>query len=84
MKILAAKTQRREEICYNTIVMTSRDEDKYLDILRKIPTNKKLESAFELYEFARRRISSELRRQNPQASEMEISKLLKERFAAND
>jgi hypothetical protein len=57
------------------------DDDKYLEIIKKIPSNKRLESAFELYEFARRRISSELRRQNPYINETEISKMVRERFA---
>jgi hypothetical protein len=63
-------------------MMATKDEEKYLEIVRKIPSNKKLETAFELYEFARTRVASEILRQNPQIKKTELDKLLRERFAA--
>jgi hypothetical protein len=62
--------------------MSLKDEEKYFEILKKIPSNKKLESAFELYEFARARVASEIRRQNPHIKEPELNGLLKEKFSS--
>ena len=62
--------------------MLSQDEAKYLEILRKIPPEKKLKSAFELYEFARSRVTSEILRQNPQIDANELDRLVKEKFLA--
>ena len=59
-------------------------DDKYLEILRKIPAHKKLKAAFELYELARSRVAGEIRRQNPQMDETELNQLVIERFSSHD
>ncbi|MBU0671811.1 MAG: hypothetical protein KJ732_02150 [Candidatus Margulisbacteria bacterium] len=64
--------------------MTSKDKEKHLEILKNLPTNKRLESAFELYEFARNRVASEIRRQNPQMEQSELNKEIYKRFIRND
>jgi len=60
--------------------MLPAEKEKHLEILRKIPSHKKLQSAFELYDFARQRVSSEILRQNPNISKKELSRLVNERF----
>lgn len=62
--------------------MGIKDDEKQLEILKNLPTNKRLESAFELYEFARARVSSEIYRQNPQITVSELNRLVKERFSS--
>ena len=62
--------------------MLPAEKEKHLEILRKIPSHKKLQSAFELYDFARQRVSSEILRQNPQISQEELKKVVNERFAS--
>ena len=62
--------------------MSVKDDEKHLEILRKLPTNKRLESAFELYDFARIRVASELRRQNPEMAEPELNKEVNKRFVS--
>jgi len=55
-------------------------DDKYLQILRKIPSYKKLASAFGLYDFARERVFSQLRLENPQLSDKELKEFVNKRF----
>ena len=64
--------------------MTVKDDEKQLEILKNLPANKRLESAFELYEFARARVSSEIRRQNPQIDDSKLNQLVKDRFCPHD
>ena len=59
----------------------STDDLNYLEIVRKIPSEKKLASAFELYEFAYTRASSEILRQNPQIKKSELNRILREKFS---
>jgi hypothetical protein len=61
-------------------MLMNEDENKYLEILRKIPIEKKLKSAFELYEFARNRIIAEIQRRNPTIAETDLKKMIQERF----
>ena len=61
----------------------SKDQDKCLEILRKIPPYKRIQSSFELYDFAKERLTAELFLQNPQMSEQEVKKIVKERFVAS-
>jgi len=64
--------------------MAVKDDKKHLEILRNLPTNKRLESAFELYDFARLRVASEVRRQNPQMNASEINNEINKRFTRDD
>ena len=61
--------------------MPTENDGKYLEILRKIPPEKKLKSAFELYDFARQRITSEILRQNPKIDKYELKRLAREKFS---
>lgn len=55
-------------------------EFKQLESLRRLKSFDKLRIAFELYDFARSRITSEIRRINPGITEQELLKKVNERF----
>ena len=55
--------------------------DKQIEVLRKKSTAERLRSAFGLFDFARRRITAEIRRLNPRISASELIKLVNQRFA---
>lgn len=65
-------------------VMASRDDDKYLEIIRSLSTDKKLQSAFALYDFGRNRVAAEIRRQNPEIDEIELKQRVNKRFCSHD
>ena len=58
------------------------NQEKYLEIVRKLPPYKKLEASFALYDFARERVAAELRLIKPQISEAELKNELKKRFVS--
>lgn len=62
--------------------MSVKDEEKYLEILRKVPSEKKLKSAFDLYDFARQRFTSEILRQNPRIDKSELKRIVREKFSS--
>jgi len=55
-------------------------EEKQTSIFRMMSTGKKLELAFDLYDFARKRVSGEISRTNPGLKKSEIENLVKKRF----
>ena len=58
----------------------NRDEEKCLEIMQKIPTYKRIQASFDLYDFAKERITAELYRQNPHISASKLKDLVRERF----
>ncbi|MBU0502536.1 MAG: hypothetical protein ABIH69_06840 [bacterium] len=57
-----------------------RMEDRQIAILKTKTTAERLQLAFNLFEFARRRIAAEFMRLNPQLKAPEINKLVSQRF----
>ena len=57
-----------------------KQKDRQIEILRQKSPPERLKLAFELHEFARQRISSELSRTHPELKPHEISNLVKKRF----
>lgn len=58
-----------------------KNDDSQIEVLKSLPKTSRLQSAFELYEFARHRVQAEITRQNPSLSEEEINALTNERFS---
>lgn len=67
-------------MCYNSIQMEQMAE-KQIEILRKKSTAERLKLAFDLYDFARLRVETEIIRQNPNLPKNEIKKILRKRFS---
>jgi len=57
------------------------DQDYQIEILRKKSTAERLELAFSLFDFARRRIAAEINRLNPHLNPSEQNKLVNQRFS---
>lgn len=55
-------------------------EQKYISILKKMDGNKRVKIGAELYEMARRIVLSSIKNKNPDISEEQLSKVLKERM----
>ena len=56
-------------------------EEKQIEILREKSTAERLKLAFDLYDFARLRVETEIIRQNPNLPKNEIKKILHKRFS---
>lgn len=57
------------------------DSREGIDILRRLKPKDRLKAAFELYEFARRRIVADLRQRYPNLTEEELMREVKKRFS---
>lgn len=57
------------------------DQKYQIEILKKKSTAERLELAFGLFDFARRRIAAEINRLNPQLKPSEQNKLINQRFS---
>ncbi len=57
------------------------EQDKQVEILKRKSTAERLKSAFGLFDFARQRITAEIRRLNPQIKASELIELVNQRFA---
>lgn len=55
-------------------------KDRQIEILKNKSTAERLKMAFDLLDFARRRITAEIHRLNPQMTPTEINKLVNQRF----
>ena len=55
-------------------------EQKYISILKKMDANKRVKIGAELYEMARKIILSSIKNKNPDISEEQLNKALKERM----
>lgn len=51
-----------------------------IEILRQLKPSKRIKIGFELYDFARSRVASEIRRNNPGITDKELLSKLNERF----
>jgi hypothetical protein len=56
------------------------EKDRQVEILKKKSTAERLKIAFDLLDFARRRIGSEIHRLNPQMTPSEINQSINQRF----
>jgi len=56
-------------------------EDKQIETFKQLSSAKKLELAFDLYDFARNRVAGEISRQNPQLKMSELEEKIKKRFS---
>ncbi|MFC1511366.1 hypothetical protein ACFL5U_03165 [Candidatus Margulisiibacteriota bacterium] len=61
-------------------MLPAQAQQKEIEILSNVPAYKRLENAFELFDFARERVAAEIRRLNPQMPETELKNLVKKRF----
>jgi hypothetical protein len=59
-------------------------EDRQIAILKAKTTAERLQLAFNLFEFARRRITAELKFLHPQLKPLEINNLVSQRFIQRD
>ena len=55
-------------------------EQRYISILKKMDGNKRVKIGAELYEMARKIIISSIKNKNPDISEEQLNKILKERM----
>lgn len=60
--------------------MKNRIEDKYLDVMKKLSSGKKLERSFELFDFARSRALAEIKKLNPGFTSSQTNDLVNRRF----
>lgn len=56
------------------------DNIKQIEILRRLKPPDRIKIGFELYDFARSRVASEIRRNNPDITKEELLNRLNERF----
>ncbi len=56
------------------------EDIKQIEILCRLKPYQRIKIAFELYDFARARISAEIKRNNPTISKEELLRTLNERF----
>jgi len=56
-------------------------DEQQIEILQKMSSAERLTLSFNLYDFARQRVESEIRRQNPELDNKGINALLNKRFS---
>lgn len=56
------------------------DNINQIEILRRLKSSNRIKIGFELYDFARSRVASEIRRNNPGITKEELLNRLNERF----
>jgi ABC-type Na+ transport system ATPase subunit NatA len=60
--------------------MASQDDKKYLEILKKLTADAKLNSAFDLFDLAKERIASQIKKESPLMSQLQLKQKINERL----
>ncbi len=56
-------------------------DHQQIEILKKMSSSERLNLSFNLYDFARQRVESEIRHQSPELSDNEVNLLVNKRFS---